>query len=183
MKAFTAITVTTLIAGLAMPALADDKFYPGTLCQGSVTEIHPLTVFIGSSTGTVSVPLVRPATYANTGAALNWSKQADMSMICPIVRDVVRPDGLSWNYLAVNVLNTSSSRKLTCVAESFFPWDYGFGSKSSAELPPLRDWTDLFFPVLSVPVDGYITVTCLVPRVNAGNNQYPSGIASYRVDE
>src|SRR5262249_48015319 len=117
----------------------------------------------------------------NSGAALNPSTDQDMTMVCPVVRDVVRSDGLGWSSLVVNVLNLSHTRTLTCTAQTFYPNDYAVGSASSNSLAPLNDWTDLSLATMATSSDGYILVTCTLPREDS--NSYPSGVASYRIDE
>jgi hypothetical protein len=182
MKIVSAIVMTALLVSLSIPAYAGDtKFYPATMCQGSVYHGYTSQVFIGSSLVQLPGVYVQPASYATTGAALNPVGEQEMTLVCPIVRDVVRSDNLGWSSLIVNVLNTSHTRNLTCSAQTFYPNDYGFGSASSNTLGTLTDWTDLSLSVLSLPADGYILISCTLPRVDP--NGYPSGIASYRIDE
>ncbi len=152
------------LAALAIPAAANSKFYPGTLC--SITG--------GSSTSSPS------PSYYPTGAVHNVSTSTGYTFVCPIVRDEVRGDGLGWASLKVNVLNlTAVSDVLSCIATSFYPNDYGLGQISGGGVFR-TDWMDLSFGTVSVPSDGYIVLTCNIPR---RSETYPSGIASYRIDE
>jgi hypothetical protein len=189
MKAILSTAVTMVVMGLSISAYAGDpKSYPATMCQGFVFEGRTSSVSYEFGKPPIVVPylVTIPVTAQVTGAAVNSSTQADMMLICPIVRDVVRADGLTWNSLLVTALNLSLTRELKCEAESFYPNDYGFGSKSSNKLGPNKPWTDLSFSVLSAPADGYLLVRCLVPRKDSDSSStvyYPSGLGSYRIDE
>jgi hypothetical protein len=163
-----AITVCTALglAALATPATANSKFYPGTLCS-----------IVSTTPNTTSSP--NPSYYP-TGAVHNVSTSTGYTFVCPIVRDEVRGDGLGWASLKVNVLNlTAVSDVLSCTATTFYPNDYGLGQISSGGVGR-TDWVDLSFGNVSVPSDGYIILTCNIPR---RSETYPSGIASYRIDE
>jgi hypothetical protein len=114
-----------------------------------------------------------------SGAAYNTLTNQEMTLICPVVRDVERTDGLGWTSLTVNALNMTplpNNRWITCVAQTFYTDDYLFGSASSVAIAPNTDWTDTSFSAVSVPTNGYIVLSCNIPRMYT----YPSGIASYR---
>jgi hypothetical protein len=175
-------TITMLLAGLSTTAHAGDtKFYPGTMCQGSIAEPRLVHHHVGSSIVNEVFSVFRPPTYSTTGAAHNSSLESEMTVVCPIVRDVQNVGGAGWTSLIFNSLNTSATRSLTCVAQTFFPNDYSFGSISSNTLGPSTDWTDLPLLTLLVPFDGYMLIHCNIPRRDDGD--FPSGIASYRIDE
>jgi len=182
MRTLSAVVTTTLLTGLSITAHAGDtKFYPGTLCQGQVGVAYTTSIFVGTTFVPIPGFYVQPAEHYTTGAAHNPSTSAEMTLVCPIVRDVVRSDGLGWTTLTVNALNTSSSRLLTCTAATFLPNDYGFGGISSNALGTDHDWADLPLSALAVPGDGYMLIWCSIPRKDS--NDAPSGIASYRIDE
>jgi len=157
-----ATMVTACVAGLALPAHAGDtKFYPATLCEAT----DGLT-----------------ASYAASGAAYNTRTDREMTLVCPLVRDVERSDGLGWSSLIINALNLTpqpNNRWLTCVAQTFNIDDYLSGTAYSVAVPPNTNWTDMSFGVASVPASGYMLISCQVPRMYT----YPSGLASYRIDE
>jgi hypothetical protein len=181
MKALSAGMVAILVTALSMTVHAGDtKFYPGTMCQGTVGQAAFRPVTIGTSTTYSLDTWYLPAIYSFSGAAYNYAQDQDMQMVCPLVRDSDRTDGVGWNSLVITALNLNSSRNLTCTAQTFYSNDYAFGSASSATLGPLTDWTDLSLSALSVPFNGYMVIYCSVP-LRDGN--YPSGIASYRIDE
>lgn len=181
MKALSAVMVAILVTVLSTTAHAGDtKFYPGTMCQGSVGQVALRQVSIGNNVGFSVDTWILPAQYSFSGAAYNYAQDQDMQMVCPLVRDSDRTDGIGWNSLVITALNLNSSRNLTCTAQTYYSNDYAFGSASSATLGPLRDWTDLYLSALSVPFNGYMLIYCSVP-LKDGN--YPSGIASYRIDE
>jgi hypothetical protein len=149
------------LSSLAAPAIAGNvKSYPGTLCQaqGNTSRLN----------------------YYEHGAAHNSSTSADMNIVCPIVRDEVRADGTGWASLFVTTLNLSPSVWLSCDARSYHPDDYGFQTVSKRWQAPNTDWTDLNMGTLSAPNPGYLLITCTLPRQSGS---FPSGIASYRIDE
>jgi hypothetical protein len=185
MRYLAVITTTALLAGAASPAYAGDaKVYPAAMCQGSVPELRTTTINVGTSPVPITVHYIidKSVTRQGTGTAMNGSSDFEMPVLCPVVRDVARGDGLGWSSLFVNALNMSATRNLTCLAKTFHKSDHDFGGNfSSNTLPANRDWTDLSFPVLGIPVDGYMLVSCTIPRRDPGG--FPSGLASYRVDE
>jgi hypothetical protein len=159
-----AVSAALGLAALATPAAANSKFYPGTLCK--------ITGDANAAGPTLS--------YYPTGAAHNVSSSTSYNFVCPIVRDEVRSDGLGWASLKVTVLNLSNvGELLSCTAYTFSPNDYGFGQINSSSVG-LTDWTDLSFGTVSAPSDGYIVLNCHIPHKTGA---WPSGIASYRIDE
>lgn len=153
---------TLVLVSLPTFAQAAKHVYPGTMCQGSLSD-RPL--------------------YYPSGAIHNGSYTAEMDILCPIVRSAERVDGKGWSRLLVNALNTSTSTKLYCDALTFDKADYGadLGVISRTSLEVRTDWTDLSMPVKAVPADGYMLVLCKIPRRPTGG--WPSGIASYRIEE
>jgi len=158
----------------------DTKFYPATMCQGFVPQTYQSQIVVGQTPAIVPGVYILPATYATSGAALNPSSSFDMTVVCPVVRDVVRTDNLGWTSLIVNVLNLNHTKSLACSAQTFYPDDYGVGNASSNSLAPLHDWTDLPLSAMASSSDAYIVVSCALP---VRDDTYPSGIASYRIDE
>lgn len=135
------------------------KFYPATMCRGQ--NLSNLS-------------------YSQHGAVLNSSASVDMPVVCPLVRDEVRADGNGWASLSVNTLNLNSTVWLWCDARSYHPNDYGFATVTKRYQAPNTDWTDLDMGTLAAPNPGYLLITCSIPRQSGA---YPSGIASYRIDE
>jgi len=154
-----ATTLTLVITTVSTSAGADSKFYPATLCN-AIDGASP--------------------SYWTTGAAFNASTTVDRYFVCPVVRDTVRTDGSSWSSLVVTALNLHPTIWMTCFAATSYPDDYEFGHVDANQLHPSSDWTDLSFPTISVPSTGYMVLNCRVPRFTG---PYPSGLASYRIDE
>lgn len=151
-----------LAAGFLMTgsaAAGDTKTYPATMCRGQ---------------GTYSL------NYYEHGAAHNSISTVDVPTVCPIVRDVVRTDGLGWGSLFVTTLNLHPSIWLGCDARSYHMDDYGFAVVAKRWQQPNTNWTDLNMGTLAAPDPGYLLITCTIPRLSGPN---PSGIASYRIDE
>jgi hypothetical protein len=163
----TAIKIFLPLAALVtLSATADAgnvKFYPATMCQGQGQ---------GSATSALN--------YYQHGTVHNNSTTVDMPVVCPIVRDEVRADGNGWASLSVNTLNLSTSVWLWCDARSYYPNDYGYATITKRYQAPNTDWTDMDLGTLAAPNPGYLLITCSIPR-QVGS--YPSGIASYRIDE
>lgn len=163
MKTLVKTAIATLVfAGLPSFAQAAKHFYPGTLCQGSNSD-RPL--------------------YYPTGAVHNGSYTAEMEFECPIIRSVQRADGKGWSSLLVTAINTSTTAYLRCDALTFDKNDYGAdtGTMSRAWMAPTTGWSDLNLPVKAVPADGYMLLSCSVPRRPTGG--WPSGISTYRIEE
>jgi hypothetical protein len=156
------LSAVVAFMGAAGSAHAGDlKSYPGTFCQA---QGHGSHLF-----------------YQGTGTAMNNSTSADMNALCPIVRDEVRADGTAWARLYVTTLNLHPTLGLWCDARSYHPDDYQFAAIVRRRgQAPNTGWDDLDMGTLAAPNPGYFLVICTIPR-KAG--EWPSGIASYHIDE
>jgi hypothetical protein len=160
----------SMIAAASVPALANDaKTLPGAACQPKSSS--PPAFFI-----------------SNNGGLYNDSTQ-ELTVICPIVRDVMASQVNGIDYAQVWVIdnnNIAGDPRVSCTLESratntgiVEQLTYTSVAGASPNAQRLGSYTDL-----SSAVDGYYYFRCTIPGTQTiGNTVNRSAIVMYRWSE
>lgn len=159
----------SVMAAASMPTLANDaKTLPGAACQPKSSS--PTAFYI-----------------SNNGGLYNDSTQ-ELTVICPIARDVMASQASGINNAQIWVIdnnNTSDDAKVSCVLESHAT-NTGvveqLTSTSVAGASPNAQ--RLSYPDLGSAADGYYYFRCTIPGYQTvGNTVNRSAIVMYRWSE
>ncbi len=171
MDAKTALATSSLIAslGLIFPTAnaADEKIFPGSVCQPSTVEISGQRLITSGGGSTNST--VDSGRFTQT-----------LRLDCPLVRDTVAK---RWKNIYVRVRDNSSIAGVVCTANNWSSYRTNVFSTTRSTSASFRGDTELAFPRHSFHYGrGSYNVSCNVPGNRSGTG-ISSAIHSIRLVE
>lgn len=152
----------SMMAAASVPALANDaKTLPGAACQPKSSS--PTAFEINSS-----------------GHLTNTSTDVDLTVICPIVRDVMAAQSNGISLAQVFVVDRNVDRVFTCTLRSrpagINEQEFVNVSRNTGNSFASADVQILRYENVTSRANGYYLFECIIPRVYNGNR---SSIVTY----
>lgn len=163
--------ILSLTALSKAQAANDDKVYPGWMCRGQSADSS------------------RFLRYNHNGSIINTHPNNPVTVLCPIVRDVlniVQPnaDVLSVKKVTVNYTSNDSKHKVNCSVARF--WEEGTQVRTASNKSPSGVKTSYFHinvgkgSANNHQIKTYYTMTCSLPPIK---DVRTAKLHSYRVRE